>query len=374
MLCNAPLFASTRDDLATTKEAIAAAEKRKEALQEQEKDVEESLEELQEKLVKTAARIQESERAVAASELKLRSLDTQLIDKTAELEQRKEKFAALVQAALRLSRIPPEAVVMMPGDTGKTIKAAQALQMATESIKKEAARFGAQLAELQTLKAQVKEKHALLVGQQATLEKERSTINVQLAKRKKMHSSLGWQQKEEDKKLRALARKAENLQSLMSSINNRTRSSGGGTVLRADDRPVIGGQKGRLRSFLRAKGEIRTPTTGRVAVRFGDADQSLKSKGVKIDAPRRAQVISPYDGEVIFTGPFLAYGNLVILRHSDDFHTLLAGLSQIEVRTGQFLLEGEPIGAMGDKSKNRLYVEIRRKNQPVDPAPWIHGL
>jgi septal ring factor EnvC (AmiA/AmiB activator) len=38
-------------------------------------------------------------------------------------------------------------------------------------------------------------------------------------------------------------------------------------------------------------------------------------------------------------------------------------------------LEGEPIGAMGDNDAgNRLYVELRRNNQPTDPAPWIRGL
>ncbi len=84
---------------------------------------------------------------------------------------------------------------------------------------------------------------------------------------------------------------------------------------------------------------------------------------------------APFDGEVVYTGPFLNYGQLVIIRHSDDFHTLLAGLVKIDVNVGQFLLEGEPIGAMGESdSGNRLYVELRHKNQPIDPAPWINGL
>jgi septal ring factor EnvC (AmiA/AmiB activator) len=78
---------------------------------------------------------------------------------------------------------------------------------------------------------------------------------------------------------------------------------------------------------------------------------------------------------VVFTGPFLTYGQMVIIRHSDDFHTLLAGLVKIDVTVGQFLLEGEPIGAMGDsESSNRLYIELRQNNQPIDPASWIKGL
>ena len=92
-----------------------------------------------------------------------------------------------------------------------------------------------------------------------------------------------------------------------------------------------------------------------------------------------AQVTAPYDSEVVFTGPFLNYGQMIILRHSDDFHTLLAGLTKIDVRVGQFLLEGEPIGAMGEgdddnKNDRTLYIELRKDNQPVNPAAWINGL
>ena len=66
---------------------------------------------------------------------------------------------------------------------------------------------------------------------------------------------------------------------------------------------------------------------------------------------------------------------MVIIHHSDNFHTLLAGLQKIDVEVGQFLLEGEPIGAMGDDAdEQELYVELRKDNQPIDPAPWMSAL
>ena len=133
--------------------------------------------------------------------------------------------------------------------------------------------------------------------------------------------------------------------------------------------------KGRLRSFADARGHIRPPAAGQVVQKFGAPDHGGASKGIVIATRAGAQVTAPYDGEVVFTGPFLNYGMLVIIRHSDHFHTLLAGLSKIDASVGQFLLEGEPIGAMGEgESGNRLYVELRKNNQPVDPAPWISRL
>jgi septal ring factor EnvC (AmiA/AmiB activator) len=53
---------------------------------------------------------------------------------------------------------------------------------------------------------------------------------------------------------------------------------------------------------------------------------------------------------------------------------LLAGLARIDVKTGEFLLEGEPIGVMGSGDNARLYVELRRNNQSFNPAGWIRGL
>jgi septal ring factor EnvC (AmiA/AmiB activator) len=57
-------------------------------------------------------------------------------------------------------------------------------------------------------------------------------------------------------------------------------------------------------------------------------------------------------------------------------------MSRISVATGQSVLAGEPIGAMGEArvastsaSRNgnaalELYVEFRKDGKPVDPAPW----
>jgi septal ring factor EnvC (AmiA/AmiB activator) len=37
------------------------------------------------------------------------------------------------------------------------------------------------------------------------------------------------------------------------------------------------------------------------------------------------------------------------------------------------LLTGEPIGTMPETAGAKLYVEIRKDRQPINPAPWIAG-
>ena len=81
--------------------------------------------------------------------------------------------------------------------------------------------------------------------------------------------------------------------------------------------------------------------------------------------------MSPFDGTVIFAGPFRGYGNLIIVEHGDGYLSLMAGLGNIGVDLGQMLLAGEPIGQMDNQQNAELYVEIRKNNQPINPTAWF---
>jgi septal ring factor EnvC (AmiA/AmiB activator) len=48
-------------------------------------------------------------------------------------------------------------------------------------------------------------------------------------------------------------------------------------------------------------------------------------------------------------------------------------LGRSDAAVGQWVLAGEPVGAMGSPQdgKAQLYVELRRDGHPIDPAPWL---
>jgi murein hydrolase activator len=133
-------------------------------------------------------------------------------------------------------------------------------------------------------------------------------------------------------------------------------------------RPVFA-EKG----FSAAQGKMPYPARGKVIEQYGQTnDVGHVMKGITIQTRRDAQVIAPYDGQVAFSGPFRGYGLLLIIEHSEGYHTLLAGMARIDVAVGQRLLAGEPVGVMGqDDTKPALYVELRRNGQPVNPLPWL---
>ena len=75
----------------------------------------------------------------------------------------------------------------------------------------------------------------------------------------------------------------------------------------------------------------------------------------------------------MFAGPFKGYGQLLIIAHGGGYHSLLAGFGRIDRAVGQFVLAGEPVGLMATETSEKpiLYLELRRKGDPVNPLPWL---
>ena len=124
--------------------------------------------------------------------------------------------------------------------------------------------------------------------------------------------------------------------------------------------------------FAKAKGYLPLPARGKIITRYGEEKtKGISAKGITIATRNQAQVISPFDGNVVFSGPFRGYGNMIIIEHGDGFLSLLSGLETIHVELGQMILAGEPIGQMPVKDASELYVEIRKNNQPINPVAWF---
>ena len=119
-------------------------------------------------------------------------------------------------------------------------------------------------------------------------------------------------------------------------------------------------------------GKFLRPARGDVVTFYGqELSKGVNSKGIIIQTRENAQVIAPYDGTVLFSGPFKGYGNLVIISHSDDLVSLIAGMKSNDTENGQMVLAGEPIGLMPDSSQPKLYMEIRKNKKPINPLPWL---
>ena len=147
---------------------------------------------------------------------------------------------------------------------------------------------------------------------------------------------------------------------------------------------LMPGSPGRIKPaipFALARAKLPLPAQGRRALGFGEKTQyGGQSKGMVLETRNAAQVVAPCDGWVVYAGEFRSYGQLLIINAGDGYHMLLAGMSQIDVQPGQFVLTAEPIGTMSGGAKNSsaqalanapvLYIELRKDGRPIDPDPW----
>ena len=125
-------------------------------------------------------------------------------------------------------------------------------------------------------------------------------------------------------------------------------------------------------NFVKAKGKLSRPARGSIITAYGqETAKGVSSKGIIIKTRAQAQVIAPFDGSVLFAGPFRGYGNLIIIEHGKGYTSLLAGLDSIDCELGQLLLAGEPIGLMPDDGDAKLYMELRKNNHPINPISWF---
>jgi septal ring factor EnvC (AmiA/AmiB activator) len=135
--------------------------------------------------------------------------------------------------------------------------------------------------------------------------------------------------------------------------------------------------------FQEARGVLPAPVSGEVVRGFGAPDGvGGTTRGISFSTRAGAIVSSPADGWVAFAGPFRSFGRLLIINAGGGYYLLLAGMEQISVEVGQFVLAGEPVAMMGlgsapstgtgGSSEPVLYVEFRKDGGSIDPAPWWH--
>jgi len=366
--------AAPSDELAKTKAEIKASEETQKKIAVDQENVEAELTEIQEKLVKAAAQIEANDAQLAEAEKKMKALEAELAAKEKAFIASKKKLDGLSRMAIRLSRTPPQAMVLMPADGRERIQAAHALAIISAEIRTRSQLIEKEMAALNELKIKVADDKARTEKIRNANKENKKTYEAALKNRKQLQAKLAQNRAAEEAKVAALAKKARSLEELITSLEREAKKP------KKPERNVvsdssISGETGKLRDIERAKGKLRVPASGRVVTSFNEKDATGNpSKGITISTRGGSPVVAPYDAEVAYTGTFLNYGKLVILKHSGDHHTLLAGVGRIDVKNGDFLLEGEPIGAMDGGDGRKLYVELRDHNQTVDPAKWMRGL
>lgn len=116
----------------------------------------------------------------------------------------------------------------------------------------------------------------------------------------------------------------------------------------------------------------RWPTQGALIGRFVTGDNTRQ--GIDIAGSGGQVVVAAAAGTVVYSGSGLVgYGELVIIKHSDEWLSAYGHNRRRLVAEGAVVSAGQSIAEMGRTGANRdmLHFEIRRNGKPVDPLPLL---
>ena len=342
--------------------------------------------ELRKELVFAARSAQESENALSEVEATLDQLNANVSHLRSELLERRRQITSTLAALERVALQPPESVIFQPGTAQNAVRSALLLRAVVPPLEARSRSLGKDLSAFAELRREIATRHDELLNTTHELEDNRVRLDGLLRRKSLLHKRVERDSRQTAARMRKLATEARSLRDLLSRLEEGGTSGQGDEVWaqaeESEDTEIAAFfpplQRALLPSgipFSRARGKILFPVRGRLVTRYGESSSTagLAARGLTLATRKEARVVAPYDGEVVFTGPFRGYGKILIIAHGEGYHLLLAGLSRIDSAVGQALLAGEPVGVMGrpENSEPNLYMELHHKGEPINPLPWL---
>ncbi|SMG58136.1 peptidoglycan DD-metalloendopeptidase family protein [Paraburkholderia susongensis] len=118
------------------------------------------------------------------------------------------------------------------------------------------------------------------------------------------------------------------------------------------------------------QGVLQWPLRGPILKTFAPG----KSNGIVIGGRPGDPVKAAATGRVVYAGTGIeAYGPLIIIKHDDSLITAYGQNSQLLVKEGDAVAQGQTIGEVGVDSRGvaSIQFEVRQNGQPVDPLAWL---
>ena len=119
------------------------------------------------------------------------------------------------------------------------------------------------------------------------------------------------------------------------------------------------------------------PVVGRISTLFGSqriyaGEPGSYHSGIDIARPSGTPVLAPADGVVVLAAakPFTLEGNLLMIDHGAGLNSAFMHLSRIDVRVGEHIRRGQPIGAVGMTGRAtgpHLHWSLKWRAARIDP-------
>ncbi|MEO1703016.1 MAG: peptidoglycan DD-metalloendopeptidase family protein [Pseudomonadota bacterium] len=363
---------------------------------------------------------------------------------TTSLWERRALLTEVLAALQRMGLNPPPAILVQPEDALASVRSSILLASVVPKMREQTSILMDDLLELANLKATTETESERLTLTRAEQASEQGRLELLILEKRELEQQALNTLREREERARQLANEAQSLEKLIGDLQNEAASVREEAERRKEEERLAlekeeaeklaaleAAEKARLEALARQEAErlaalqeaeraraqaqtalenararaeelAQTPQTITPAVNFSSLRNSLPlpvagrtitafgtndglgntAQGDTIETLPNTIVTAPADGTILYAGPFRAYGNLLILDAGEKYHIVMAGMDRIDVREGQFVVAGEPVGIMGSVrlasvsaaaatgDKPTLYVELRKDGRPIDTGQW----
>lgn len=370
----------TRRELAFAQSQGAAARRRAETLEARARAVTQQADRTAQEAAALAARVQETEARIAAQEARIRLIGAARESLRARMARRQAPLVRLTASLQRLSRRPPVLALLRPGSVRDLVTMRALLETMLPEVERRTAALRSEIARARLLEQTARAAADQLRASETQLgEKRRQLAALEARQRIASRQASGIASREADRAL-MLAERARDLGDLIGEIGRQGQLRDAlarlpGPIMRPprpENSRVVAAQVFTLPP--QGLGIWMLPVTGRLVTGFGEAAAGqARSRGITLATRPNAQSVAPAPGRIAYAGRYRGYGEIVIIEHEGGWASLVTGLARLDVRVGQQVVAGSPLGVAGPGTP-RVGIELRRNGEPVNPLQYLRAL
>ncbi|MEY4502168.1 MAG: hypothetical protein RIS52_2058 [Pseudomonadota bacterium] len=365
-----------RRALESAKAQSTAAEARAAKLEDQAYAASNEADRARSEMAAIAARIQASEADITAGEQRIKMIEDLRDKQRAVLAAKQKPIARLLAALQMMARRPLMLSFVQPGSTSDLVHTRAVLSTVIPEIRRKTEGLRAEIAKAQLLKGQILKANTLLEKSKVRLAEQRKLLATEAARFRTQSQRFAAGAIEEQDRAMALGEKARDIVDLIDQLGANAvvrdaLASLPGPVLRParpdrEDSLPEDAIPGRAQFT-----HYRIPVAGTLVSGLGEVSGGgVRERGLTIQTRAGALVVAPAAGRVAYAATYRGYGHIIIIDHGGGWTTLITNLSVVDVRVGDQLSDGSPLGRAGTDHPT-IKVELRQGNTPVDITPLL---
>ena len=291
------------------------------------------LSEVNRKVIQTARQLQNNEEKLSKMEKQLDILTKDLISAKNDFNEEDKNLIKTLTALQNLALKPTEALLVQPLNPVDIIRSAMILRETIPHLESRASAIRQKLLDIENKKNRVESQIKEISKQKIVMSEEHKRINALLKQKSSLRNMVEIKSEKAKKNVDKLASQAQDLRDLLAKLEKqrlekerkeqerkrkeeeerrrKLEEKQSDDLIKKESKAITNIASG----FEKAKGSLPLPARGNIITKYGEQKaKGISAKGITIASRNQAQVISPFDGNVIFSGPFRGYGNMIIIQ------------------------------------------------------------